>query len=178
MLGCVHMRYIAKLSLAATFVLSASLPALAETTTVNFNTASHQMLPQARQILEQFVEDNAGACYNLSGHTDTRGSLSYNQALSERRVRSVAGYLATLDSSVAVTTADAAGETRLVVAREGDVLLNRRVEIEAYDCAGAPGGFEPSPWWAAAGLPVLCLVGPCGSSSATTTTTTTTTTTN
>ncbi len=162
---------------AVAFLPAAS--AFAETVAVvNFATARHDLSAQARATLAEFVKKNGKQCINLTGHTDTRGSLSYNQALSERRVRSVANYLKSLDFKHDVTAANALGETHLAVAKEGDVVANRRVELRSYKCGAAafPAGAVPA--WLAA-VPLVCLAGACdfSSSSSTSTTTTTTTTT-
>lgn len=156
-------------------------------TEVYFATARHDLNSQARATLDQFVKANGKLCINLAGHTDTRGSLPYNQALSERRVRSVAKYIQALNFKKDITGIKAYGETHLAVAKEGDVGANRRVEVRSYKCGsspfGAPAGGAAGvvPAWLA-GLPLVCLAGACDfsstSSTSTTTTTTTTTTTN
>ena len=47
----------------------------------------------------------------LQGHTDSRGSMSYNQALSERRANAVSGYLASNGISLNRLTTKGFGET-------------------------------------------------------------------
>jgi len=154
-----------------------AVSAFAETVTVvNFASASHNLSPAARATLDQFVKENGKLCINLAGYTDTRGSVAYNQALSERRVSTVASYLKKLNFKKDITGINAFGETHLAVNREGDVVANRRVELRSYKCGGAsfPVGAVPS--WLAA-VPFVCLTGACDFSSTSSTSTTTTTTT-
>ncbi len=65
------------------------------------------------------------------GHTDNIGSEAYNQALSERRARSVMNYL--IDHGVAASRLNAVGrgesQPRATNATEAGRQLNRRVEI-------------------------------------------------
>ncbi len=62
----------------------------------------------------------------VGGHTDTRGSESYNQALSERRARSVADELIRNGISPQRIRVVGYGETRPI---SSDHAMNRRVEI-------------------------------------------------
>lgn len=65
------------------------------------------------------------------GHTDSIGAESYNQALSERRARSVADYLGTHGVEGTRLSSVGQGETqpRATNATEAGRQLNRRVEI-------------------------------------------------
>ncbi len=67
----------------------------------------------------------------LAGHTDSDGSDDYNMALSERRARSVAGYLAANSVTSARMTAMGFGESQPIADNstvEGKQ-ANRRVEV-------------------------------------------------
>jgi len=62
------------------------------------------------------------------GYTDSRGEESYNMALSERRMNSVANFLDGL--SLKVTSMFAKGEALPVLGTVGeDLALSRRVEV-------------------------------------------------
>lgn len=65
------------------------------------------------------------------GHTDSTGSASYNQTLSENRARSVAGYIEGRGVSPARIKTEGLGETdpRASNDNEAGRQLNRRVEI-------------------------------------------------
>lgn len=159
-------------AIATSFMLTSGAASAADgATVVYFNTAQHSILPAAAKTLTDFVKSHGNSCFNLTGHTDTRGSVAYNQALSERRVGSVAAYLKTLSANTEITSTAGKSELELAVNKEGNVLGNRRVEIRPYACGV---GVLPPAWLA--GVPLICLTGACSSSSTTTTTTTTTTT--
>ncbi|MEL6196728.1 MAG: OmpA family protein [Pseudomonadota bacterium] len=89
---------------------------------------------RALEVLGEVVEAvgamNATAL-SIVGHTDTVGSVEYNQGLSERRARSVAGELS--DRGIPSGAMTLAGRSELEPARAtGDNVrepLNRRVEI-------------------------------------------------
>lgn len=68
---------------------------------------------------------------HVIGHTDSTGSESYNQQLSERRARSVADYLARRGVDSRRLRIEGRGETepRATNATEAGRQLNRRVEI-------------------------------------------------
>ena len=75
----------------------------------------------------------AGSCSNmtLTGHTDTTGAASYNQALSVRRANRVRSELVRLGMSSGSMTTLGRGETELFVPTANGVKerLNRRVEV-------------------------------------------------
>ncbi|MEM9783875.1 MAG: OmpA family protein [Pseudomonadota bacterium] len=88
----------------------------------------------ARETLDEVVAtftDIGAAAASIVGHADTVGSDSYNQALSERRARTVARSL--VDSGVPTDALTVAGRGESDPARvTGDNVreqLNRRVEI-------------------------------------------------
>lgn len=67
----------------------------------------------------------------VTGHTDSTGTASYNQRLSERRADAVAGVLVTAGVSPRRVQARGAGQTRPVASNDTAVgrAQNRRVEI-------------------------------------------------
>ncbi|MBL8705647.1 MAG: OmpA family protein [Rhodospirillales bacterium] len=96
---------------------------------------SDQLTPQGRQIL-----DNLGQALNsdrlkgnrfmLEGHTDSKGSDAYNQALSERRARSAMDYLVAahkVDRARLVTVGKGESEPLDPANPERDI--NRRVQV-------------------------------------------------
>ena len=80
-----------------------------------------------------------GSCSNmtLTGHTDTSGAASYNQALSVRRADRVRSELVKLGMSRSSISTHGMGETQLFVPTADGVKeqLNRRVEV-CYNQAG------------------------------------------
>jgi outer membrane protein OmpA-like peptidoglycan-associated protein len=70
----------------------------------------------------------------IVGHTDAQGSDDYNQALSERRARSAASYLASVGVSSARLQTVGRGETEPVAANDSEMdrQKNRRVEVAIY----------------------------------------------
>jgi outer membrane protein OmpA-like peptidoglycan-associated protein len=70
----------------------------------------------------------------IVGHTDDVGTDSYNQALSERRARAAADFLAAQGVAPSRLRATGLGETEPVVANESDAnrARNRRVEVAIY----------------------------------------------
>jgi len=72
-----------------------------------------------------------GAIVEVEGHTDSRGTEAYNQALSERRVRAVIDYLTAKGIEKRRLVAKAHGERRPVASNDTarGRQLNRRVEL-------------------------------------------------
>jgi outer membrane protein OmpA-like peptidoglycan-associated protein len=67
--------------------------------TVNFETGSAQLTPDAMRTLDELgkalaSQDLAAYKFRIEGHTDTVGSRDYNRALSERRAEAVVAYVA------------------------------------------------------------------------------------
>ncbi|UCE88720.1 MAG: OmpA family protein [Pseudomonadota bacterium] len=75
---------------------------------------------------------------HLDGHTDSRGSATYNKALSQRRAQAVADLLHTLGASQSqlVVSAHGAGQPRDLGSNWRE---NRRVELQYRDGALARG---------------------------------------
>ena len=71
-----------------------------------------------------------GRSIEIVGHTDARGSLEYNDALSQRRAAAVVSYLVRkfpLDGSL--LSSKGMGERRLLDPKNPEAAVNRRVEI-------------------------------------------------
>lgn len=96
---------------------------------------SDQLTPQGRQILDNLgqalnSERLKGNRFMLEGHTDSKGSDAYNQALSERRAKSAMDYL---------VAAHKVERARLVTVGKGEAEpldpsnperdINRRVQV-------------------------------------------------
>ena len=65
---------------------------------VTFASGSAQLTPEARQTLDKLGEalhssELASSCFQIEGHTDSVGSDTYNERLSQHRALSVARYL-------------------------------------------------------------------------------------
>lgn len=64
---------------------------------ITFNTNSATLKPQFQSVLQQLaqsINQYPGTIVRVEGNTDSRGSATYNQQLSENRAQSVASYLA------------------------------------------------------------------------------------
>jgi OOP family OmpA-OmpF porin len=84
--------------------------------------------------LRNFPSDVVGQIrVNIAGHTDSRGSLAYNQGLSERRAASVKDYIAAAGFPAGQMTTVGYGETQPVASNDTDEgrAQNRRVVITA-----------------------------------------------
>jgi len=103
---------------------------------VNFETAKADLLPESFPVL-----DEVGAILlkwpqlkiEIGGHTDSRGSVAYNQKLSEARMGSVKNYLVTKYPALANAqlTAKGYGELRPIAPNNNalNMAKNRRVEF-------------------------------------------------
>lgn len=103
---------------------------------ITFDYDRSDVRPEFRATLDEVAQTlNA---YNQTfidvlGHTDSTGSLEYNQALSERRARSVADYLSARGVSPARMATRGYGETAPIYQpddTEAKRAANRRVEIK------------------------------------------------
>ncbi|MEM6944950.1 MAG: OmpA family protein [Pseudomonadota bacterium] len=114
---------------------AACLPPPADTNfIVYFGFNRTDLTARAREVLDEVVStvSTIGAtALSVVGHTDTVGSDSYNQRLSERRARRVAGALTERGISAGDMTLAGRGERDLARATADNVRepLNRRVEI-------------------------------------------------
>lgn len=102
-----------------------------------FDFDSAGLRENARENLNSFAEsmqDFEDTNILVVGHTDARGSESYNQDLSERRAQSATEYLAEQGLSTSRITSVGRGETEPVATNETSEgrQQNRRVEIAIY----------------------------------------------
>jgi len=102
---------------------------------VTFDLNSAVVKSQFRSALDSVastLSEYPSTYIDVYGHTDSQGSETYNQGLSERRAASVADYLAGRGVNRARMATMGYGETQLKCAPErtqADYQCNRRVEI-------------------------------------------------
>lgn len=103
---------------------------------LRFQTASSQLRPSSRQILEKVAKylnqaPDAWQRMRVDGHADKRGKLDYNMRLSKARAERVKRELAKLGVSAGKLAADGFGPTRPIDPAEDleAYALNRRVEL-------------------------------------------------
>jgi OmpA-OmpF porin, OOP family len=94
--------------------------------------------PQYRAVLDEVVaviKANTGARVRLEGHTDGKGSDSYNQSLSERRAQSVLAYLVAAGVDPRRLEAIGFGEQKPIATNdtEDGRLQNRRLELSPVE---------------------------------------------
>jgi len=101
---------------------------------ITFVTAGHDLNAEFYAVLDSVIlvlQEFDKTVIVVSGHTDSKGSVDYNQALSERRADSVAEYL--LDQGVVVARLETIGfgEANPIAdnATAEGRSLNRRVEL-------------------------------------------------
>lgn len=101
---------------------------------VTFATDSAQISPAFQGTLDQVattIAEYRDTRVQVAGHTDSTGSESYNQQLSQRRAQAVADYLASRGVATTRITTIGYGETQPVASNETAEgrQRNRRVEI-------------------------------------------------
>ena len=71
--------------------------AVTKPVSVTFASGSAELSKRAQQVIDKemvpFIENNGNAYFELSGHTDSVGSVAANQSLSQARAKAVASYL-------------------------------------------------------------------------------------
>ncbi|OJY69592.1 MAG: hypothetical protein BGP16_07450 [Sphingobium sp. 66-54] len=102
---------------------------------ITFATDQSAIQPQFRPTLDQVAQTLAEypkTMVDVLGHTDSDGSEAYNQALSERRARSVSDYLVSHGVASVRMATTGYGETRPIASNEtpDGKAQNRRVEIK------------------------------------------------
>ena len=100
---------------------------------VNFDTDSAKLKAESTTILDQAVEvlSQQAVSVRIEGHADSRGSDAYNQALSEKRAKSVMHYLVSKGVDAARLTSAGYGESKPVVDNDSaaNMAKNRRVDL-------------------------------------------------
>lgn len=107
---------------------------------INYETNSARLTSAARSIIDQklvtMMTDKPNVKIEISAHTDSRGSASSNQLLSERRAQSVVNYLQTKGINASRLVAVGKGESVLknrcadgVSCTEKEHAANRRTEF-------------------------------------------------
>ena len=104
---------------------------------------------QARAVVSAAAQEfqrSGSARISVVGHTDTSGNATFNQALSERREKTVSDELVRLGVPSNAITGEALGETALAVPTGDNVreAQNRRVEI-AVEMPPPPPPPAPAP---------------------------------
>jgi outer membrane protein OmpA-like peptidoglycan-associated protein len=107
-------------------------------TGVNFAYDSSQIDSSSVRILDQAVaalNEASTVRIRIVGHTDSRGSDEYNQALSVRRANAVRDYFVSKGISASRLTTSGEGESRPVASNNTDDgrHQNRRVELHVVD---------------------------------------------
>jgi len=104
---------------------------------VHFALDKHALAPASRRVLDALVDSLrpfGDVQISLEGHTDARASVSYNQALSSRRVEAVREYLESKGIAASRIRTVALGESNLDNAGTGvvDHARNRRVVLRYF----------------------------------------------
>lgn len=120
-------------------------PALVEGQVLSFNniyfeSGSAQIKAESFGILDgvaQTLIDNQGVNVRIAGHTDSDGSASYNQGLSERRAASVLDYLVRKGVPANTLTTIGYGEENPIVPNTSaaNKAQNRRIEFTVLGAA-------------------------------------------
>jgi outer membrane protein OmpA-like peptidoglycan-associated protein len=102
---------------------------LTESTDTYFATASATLTASGRSQLETYFRQAGAFSYAIAGHTDSRGSDSYNQGLSEARASAVASVARSVGA--AVDSEVGYGETQPIASNgtAKGMAKNRRVEV-------------------------------------------------
>jgi len=114
--------------------MASPAPAAAKTYLVFFDWDKYSLTPRADAIIAEAASDSktsAVTTIDVSGYTDTSGTPTYNQGLSERRAKAVAAKLVADGVAASEISIHAYGETHLLVPTGPGVRepQNRRVEI-------------------------------------------------
>ncbi len=108
---------------------------------ITFDFAKYDLKPQFRPVLDNLattLNEYGQTRIEVTGHTDSVGSDSANQSLSQNRANSVAGYLGSRGVSNSRMIVSGAGESRPVASNDTDTgrAENRRVEITLVPTQG------------------------------------------
>lgn len=101
---------------------------------IYFDSGSANIKPESFYILDNMVQlltANPNATVQIAGHTDSDGSTSYNQTLSEQRATSVFNYLVQRGVSSIMLTIMGFGESQPIVPNTSasNKSMNRRIEF-------------------------------------------------
>ena len=90
-----------------------------------------EFMPEIEKVAD-FMKQNSGYSVVLEGHTDSKGSDTYNQKLSDKRAKAVAKALSDLGIPNAKITTEAYGESKPVATNDTDAgrAENRRVDAK------------------------------------------------
>ncbi|MDQ7089517.1 MAG: OmpA family protein [Methylococcales bacterium] len=102
---------------------------------INFDTAKHAIKSRYYHLLDDaafVLKRNPGLAIEVQGHTDNVGSDKYNLGLSDRRAKSVKGYLNNKAKGKASLTSRGYGEAKPVASNDTTVgrAQNRRVQLK------------------------------------------------
>jgi len=128
-----------QLKVAAAMAASATAPAKATdaqctekmAVAANFATGSARLTPSSAKLLSAVVPCITGP-YEIGGHTDNVGQAAANQKLSERRAKTVAGFLASKGVDAKLLSTKGYGDTAPIAdnaTAEGKA-KNRRIEFK------------------------------------------------
>ncbi|WP_010135129.1 OmpA family protein [Ochrovirga pacifica] len=107
---------------------------------INWNLGSATLTDEAKKLIDErlmtVLENNPGVKLEIASHTDSRGSKTSNQDLSERRALAVVNYLKTKGINESLLVANGYGENKLknrcsdgVSCTEREHAVNRRTEF-------------------------------------------------
>ncbi|QIE58616.1 OmpA family protein [Rasiella rasia] len=107
---------------------------------INWNLGSATLTPQAKNLIDTrlmpVLAQNPGVKLEIASHTDSRGTNTSNQDLSERRAQAVVRYLESKGINSSLLVANGYGETKLknrcsdgVSCTEREHRANRRTEF-------------------------------------------------
>jgi outer membrane protein OmpA-like peptidoglycan-associated protein len=118
--------------------------------TLNFAYDSAELTPDSRAKLDRVAKALTDPTTNkfdiiVSGHTDGRGSVEYNQRLSERRAEASRRYLITQHGiAPSRLVAKGYGKSQLLLPAEPSNELNRRVQFQNANTQTAATGYAPA----------------------------------
>ncbi|WP_295405066.1 AAA family ATPase [uncultured Thiocystis sp.] len=107
---------------------------------VQFKDGSAALPPEAQRVLSQIagiLKKSREIHLKVISHTDSSGSISLNQSLSDRRAKVVADYLVNSGIPIEQVEYEGRGKSEMKVAPNQEnkigAWVNRRIEIELYD---------------------------------------------